>query len=165
MTIIIWQWHSKKCHKSSTKMGYSLQCLGSCALQTWPCCFAYTTLETPQKFFCLRPWPLTIARVQVWWMCLPDGEGSRIQKPGFVLNTVSTHPHMATIITINIHHHNSHQNYNTIAHVCSCMVIMYIHLSLLLPNMYELFSWDISVVQNYLIHAPVGFCFWLFCFN
>ena len=46
--------------------------------------------------------PLTTARVRVWWMCLPDGEGSRIQKPGLVLNTVNTHPHMATI---NIHHH------------------------------------------------------------
>ena len=27
---------------------------GSCALQTPPCCFSYTILETPQKIFCLR---------------------------------------------------------------------------------------------------------------
>ena len=63
-------------------MGYSLQCLGSCALQTRPCCFAYTTLETPQKIFCLRPW-LTVATKnlscfhtclydkQLVWICSP----------------------------------------------------------------------------------------------
>ena len=43
-------------------MGYSLQCLGSCALQTRPCCFAYTTLETPPKIFCLRPWRVCLLR-------------------------------------------------------------------------------------------------------
>ena len=35
-------------------MGYILQRLGGCVIQT-PCCFASTILETPPKFFCLRP--------------------------------------------------------------------------------------------------------------
>ena len=39
-------------------MGYILQRLGGCVIQT-PCCFASTILETPQKFFCLRPWAVT----------------------------------------------------------------------------------------------------------
>ena len=44
----------KICYESSAKMGYTLQRLGGCTLQTH-CCFASTLLETLQKFFCLHP--------------------------------------------------------------------------------------------------------------
>ena len=98
-------------------------------------CHSYTTIDHCKS--------ASVVDVSSRWWRLTYSEA---MQGLFSTRTVSTHPHMATIITINIHHHNSHQNYNTITHVCSCMVIMYIHLSLLLP-MYELFSWDIYTVQ------------------
>ena len=45
---------SKNYYESSAKMGYTLQHLGDCALQT-PCCFASTLLGTLKFFFAYAP--------------------------------------------------------------------------------------------------------------